>query len=85
MQASESPGGLFADASNPGNFPSGTLADQESWEYVSPELKDAKPVDFKFEKKKDIDNLVPFKDLLEKAKIEDWKTAEADWTGTNTN
>ena len=78
---------MFADASNPGNFPSGTLADQESWEYESPELKPAEPVDFKYEKKKDIGNLVPFKDLLEKAKIktEDWKTAKADWTGTNTN
>lgn len=37
-RASESPGGLYADASNP-SFPYITEADQDAWEYVMPTFK----------------------------------------------
>jgi len=50
-KASESPGGLYADATLP-QFPSGTEADQEAWEYEMPEFKTTTTDVFDYESNK---------------------------------
>jgi len=83
-KASESPGGLFADASNPGNFPSGTEADQETWEYKKPEFAKTTIEDFAYESNKDAkETLVGSKTILEQAKIEELKAVTEKWDKTN--
>ena len=79
MQASEGPGGLYADAEGP-DFPSGTLAEQETWEHKSKEFDDAEDIDYTM-KEAEEDKKPKVEDLFGEGKIEDgdWKTTNTDW------
>ena len=78
FQASENPAGVFADHTNP-QFPSGTLANQKSWEYDFPGFNNSMPNEYMYQEK---GKKPPANNLLKEANMEakDWKTDNADWT-----
>ena len=74
---------MFADATNP-QFPSGTLADQESWVYQFSAFKNASFDEFDFGPNRDAkDSLVGHESDLGEAKIETLLTNEEEWNKTN--
>ena len=83
MQASESPGGLYADATLP-QFPSGTEADQDAWEYEMSQFKTTTVDPFDYESNKNAkESLVGHKDIMEEAKIASLKAEAEEWNKTN--
>ena len=74
---------MFADATNP-QFPSGTLADQESWVYQFSAFKNASFDEFDFGPNRDAkDSLVDHQTVLDPAKIDKLKTEDEEWHKTN--
>ena len=56
LQASESPGGMFADSTNP-EFVSRNLAEQEVWEYEFNGFNASEPKEYEYAKKKTTDQM----------------------------
>ena len=74
---------MFADATNP-QFPSGTLADQEPWEYTFSEFQKVVFDEFDYGPNRDAkDSLVGHESDLGEAKIETLLTNEEEWNKTN--